>query len=71
MIVVVKVYFYILYWVVFVESVCVGFVLREIKEMSVEVIINLDGIGICDCDIGIFFLDYMFDVSIKFFYCFC
>lgn len=38
---------------------------RETKETSVEVSINLDGTGICDCDTGIPFLDHMLDVSYK------
>lgn len=44
----------------------VGTVSRETKETSVEVSIDLDGTGICDCDTGIPFLDHMLDVSIKF-----
>lgn len=45
------------------ESSRVGSVSRETKETSVEVSINLDGTGICDCDTGIPFLDHMLDVS--------
>jgi imidazoleglycerol phosphate dehydratase HisB len=47
------------------ESSRVGSVSRETKETSVEVSINLDGTGICDCDTGIPFLDHMLDVSMK------
>lgn len=43
------------------ESARVGSVSRETKETSVEVTINLDGTGICDCDTGIPFLDHMLD----------
>ncbi|KAG0630676.1 hypothetical protein M758_1G195900 [Ceratodon purpureus] len=43
------------------ESLRVGSVSRETKETSVEVSINLDGTGICDCDTGIPFLDHMLD----------
>lgn len=43
------------------ESSRVGSVSRETKETSVEVSINLDGTGICDCDTGIPFLDHMLD----------
>jgi len=39
----------------------VGTVSRETKETSVEVSIDLDGTGICECDTGIPFLDHMLD----------
>ena len=52
------------------ESSRVGSVSRETKETSVEVSINLDGTGICDCDTGIPFLDHMLDVSKMYLRCF-
>ncbi|KAL2641339.1 hypothetical protein R1flu_008926 [Riccia fluitans] len=39
----------------------IGKVSRVTKETSVEVELNLDGTGICDCDTGIPFLDHMLD----------
>ncbi|KAG6547874.1 hypothetical protein Mapa_010694 [Marchantia paleacea] len=39
----------------------IGSVSRVTKETSVEVELNLDGTGICDCDTGIPFLDHMLD----------
>ena len=41
----------------------VGTVKRETKETKVDVSINLDGTGICQCNTGIPFLDHMLDVS--------
>lgn len=42
----------------------IGSVSRVTKETSVEVELNLDGTGICDCDTGIPFLDHMLDVRL-------
>lgn len=53
--------------VLYAEISRVGTVSRETKETSVEVSIDLDGTGICECDTGIPFLDHMLDVSIKIF----
>lgn len=44
------------------ENLRVGHVSRVTKETSVDVKINLDGTGICECDTGIPFLDHMLDV---------
>lgn len=57
-----------LFW--YAGSSRVGSVSRETKETSVEVRIDLDGTGICDCDTGIPFLDHMLDVSTTCLRCF-
>jgi hypothetical protein len=41
----------------------IGSEFRVTKETSVEINIDLNGNGICDCDTGIPFLDHMLDVS--------